>query len=182
MIARADGDASGNEMGPAGVYPGMRTAGAIAMVLFVLPAAGCSSGVDLTQGLRLESIVTGWYDASTADGRIKLVPAVSLKLRNVSDQTLHTLQVNAIFRRVTEGTEWGAGFRTVAGSTGLLPANTTDAVFVRSELGYVGGESRFDMLKNSHFVDARVDIFAKYGSSTWAAVGRYPVARQLIEP
>jgi len=150
--------------------------------LGIMALSACSPGVDLTRGLRLESVVTGWYEASSADGRIKLVPAVSLKLRNVSAQRLPTLQVNAVFRRVTEDTEWGTGFRTVAGSTGLLPTNTTDVVFVPSELGYVGSESRFEMLKNSRFVDARVDIFAKYGASSWTSMGRYPVIRQLIQP
>jgi hypothetical protein len=37
------------------------------------------------------------------------------------------------------------------------------------------------MLKNSHFVDARVQVFAKYGSSKWIPIGEYPIARQLIE-
>jgi hypothetical protein len=155
---------------------------AVALSLGIVAAPACSPGVDLTRGLRLESLVTGWYEASAEEGRIKLVPAVSLQLRNVSDQTLRTLQVNAIFRRVTEDTQWGTGFRTVVGSTGLLPANTTGVVFVPSELGYVGSETRFDMLKNSRFVDARVEIYAKYGSANWTPIGRYPVTRQLIQP
>ena len=90
--------------------------------------------------------------------------------------------MNAIFKRVTEDTEWGSDFRTVAGSNGLLPLTTSDKVSVVSPLGYTGTESRFDMLQNSHFVDARVDIFAKYGSATWARIGEYRIARQLIEP
>ena len=100
----------------------------------------------------------------------------------MSAQTLRTLQVNAIFKRVTEDTEWGSGFRTVAGSTGLSPTNTSGNLFIRSELGYVGTESRFDMLKNSRFVDARVDIFAKYEATGWAFIGHFPIARMLIEP
>jgi len=160
----------------------VRAAAPIALLLIGISTLGCAPAVDLTRALRLESVVTGWYEASASNGRIKLVPAVSLQLRNVSNQTLRTLQVNAIFKRVTEDTQWGAGFRTVVGSTGLLPANTTDIVFVAAELGYVGSESRVDMLKNSHFVDAQVDIFAKYQSSSWARIGRYAVARRLIEP
>jgi hypothetical protein len=151
-------------------------------VLVVLMNAACSPNVDLTRGVRLESITTGWYEAMAAEGQTKLVPAVRFRIGNVSTQTLRTLQVNAIFKRVTEDTEWGSGFRTVSGSTGLLPTNTSESVFIRSELGYVGTESRFDMLKNSRFVDARVDIFAKYEATAWAPIGRYPIARMLIEP
>jgi hypothetical protein len=148
----------------------------------MLTSGACSPSLDLTQAVRIESITTGWYEASGAEGQVKLVPAASFKLGNVSNQALRTLQVNAIFKRVTENTEWGSGFRTVAGSTGLLPTNTSESVFVRSELGYVGTESRVDMLKNSRFVDATVEIFAKYESARWVPLGHYPIARTLIEP
>jgi hypothetical protein len=37
------------------------------------------------------------------------------------------------------------------------------------------------MLANSHFVDAKVEVFAKYGSTQWKKLGDYPVTRQLIE-
>jgi hypothetical protein len=134
--------------------------------------------------VRVESVTTGWYETETAasQGQIKIVPAIGFKLKNVSDQTLRTVQVNAIFKRVTEDTEWGSGFRTVAGSAGLPPATTTDRVFVASSLGYTGTESRFDLLKNSHFVDARVVVFAKHGALTWTPIAQYQIARQLIAP
>ena len=169
-------------MEDAGVYTDVRTFIRCVGVLVILANAACSPNVDLTRGVRIESIATGWYEAMAAEGQIKLVPAVRLRIANASTQTLRTLQVNAIFKRVTEDTEWGSGFRTVAGSTGLSPTNTSERLFIRSELGYVGTESRVDMLKNSHFVDARVDIFAKYESTTWAPIGHYPIARTLIEP
>ena len=36
------------------------------------------------------------------------------------------------------------------------------------------------MLQNSQFVDAKVDLFAKYGSAQWTQVGEFPITRQLI--
>ena len=30
------------------------------------------------------------------------------------------------------------------------------------------------MLRNSHFVDAEVELFAKYASEQWKRVGEYP--------
>ena len=51
----------------------------------------------------------------------------------------------------------------------------------RSERGYTGADqSRQEMLKNTHFVDAKVELFAKYGSTQWVRVGEYPIARELI--
>ena len=64
-------------------------------------------------------VSTGWFDAGIVDGKNKLVPTIAFTLKNVSDQKLVVLQVNAVFRRVNDPNEWGAVFLTVAGSEGL---------------------------------------------------------------
>ena len=151
------------------------------LLFFALFCAACGPTVDLTKGLQVEVIDTGWYDVGIVNGQNKLVPSITFKLKNVSDQKLRTLQVNALFRRVTEPDEWGSGFITAAGSEGLAPGAATPALIIRSLLGYTGAEqSRQEMLHNSHFVDAKVDLFAKYGSVQWVRVGEYPITRQLL--
>jgi len=145
-------------------------------------AAACGPTVDLTTGIEIEAISTGWLDAGVVAGKNKVVPAVTFTLKNVSDQKLSALQVNAIFRRVNSGEEWGDGFRTVAGPGGLAPGAATDSVTINAQLGYTGTDSHAAMLYHSQFVDAKVDLFAKYGSGTWARIGEYAIMRQLIEP
>jgi len=147
----------------------------------LVSVAGCGPSVDLTKGLQVTVISTGWFDAGIVHGQNKLVPSITFTLRNVSDQKLSTLQVNALFRRVAENDEWGSGFLTAAGSDGLAPGSTTAPLTVKSPLGYTGSDqSRQEMLQNSHFVDAKVELFAKYGSTQWARLGSYPIARQLV--
>lgn len=147
--------------------------------LSILSAVRCSPPVDLTKGLQVDQVSTGWFDAGIVEGKNKLVPSISFTLKNVSDQTLSTLQVNVVFHRVSDpGTEWGNGFLTAAAS--LAPGASTSLLTIRSQLGYTGTEARVEMLKNSQFVDAVVRLFAKYGSRQWERVGEYPVSRQLI--
>ena len=142
----------------------------------------CGSDVDLTRELKVESVSTGWYEATGTDSsQIKLVPALSFRLKNISAQKLGTLQVNAVFKRIDQDHEWATGFLTAAGSAGLAPGAVTNVLFVSSPLGYTGTESRFDLLKNSHFVDAKVEMFAKYAATEWVPVGEYAIARQLID-
>src|SRR2546430_15416233 len=148
----------------------------------LLWSSACGPTVDLTKGLQILDVSSGWFDAGIVNGQAKLLPSISFKLKNVSDQTLPVLQVNALFRRVTEKDEWGSGFVTAAGSEGLAPGATTPPMTIRSQLGYTGSDqSRQEMLGNSHFVDAKVEIFAKYGSAQWTPMGEYPITRKLIE-
>jgi len=150
------------------------------ILLGVLASTGCGPTVDLTKGLQVLDVTTGWFDAGIVDGQNKLVPVVAFKLKNVSTQRLATLQVNALFRRVAEKDEWGSGFLTAAGSDGLAPGATTPTLTIKSQLGYKGPEPRQEMLQNSHFVDAKVELSAKYGSAQWARIGDFPIKRELL--
>jgi hypothetical protein len=153
-----------------------------AAAVVALATSSCGPTVDLAKGLQVTIVDTGWYDAGIVNGQNKLVPSVTFQLKNVSDQTLTSVQVNALFRRVTEKDEWGDGFITVAGSSGLAPNAETAPLTIRSQRGYTGSDqSRQEMLANSHFVDAKVEILAKYGSTQWKRLGEYPITRRLIE-
>jgi hypothetical protein len=154
--------------------------GFLLLVAYV-SSAGCGPKVDLTKGLQVDVVKTGWFDVGIVNGQNKLVPSATFTLKNLSDQKLAALQVNALFRRVNENEEWGSGFLTVVGSEGLAPSATTPPITIRSQLGYTGSDqSRQEMLQNSHFVDAKMELFAKYGSVQWVRVGTYPIERQLL--
>lgn len=154
---------------------------AFVCLLFAVFCAACSPPVDLTKGLEVEIVSSGWLDAGVNNGQNKLVPSVTFTLKNLSTQKLYALQAQALFRRVTENDEWGNGF-VIVGSKELSPGETTGAITIKSQLGYTGSDqSRTDMLQNSHFVDAKVDLLVKYGSSQWVKVGTYPITRQLLQ-
>jgi hypothetical protein len=147
----------------------------------LVAAISCGPDVDLTVGLRVESLTTGWTDVAAGGGTHKIVPSVSFRLKNASPATLAPLQVNAIFRRVGETHEWSNAMITAAGSSGLAPAASTGALVIKGTLGYTGTDPQWDMLHNSQFVDASVDLFARYGSRQWTRVGVYPIVRQIVE-
>ena len=84
------------------------------------------------------------------------------------------------FRRLADKDEWGSGFVPVTGSEGLPPGATSPSFTLKSQRGYTSTDSRQDMLHNSHFVDAKVEISAKYGSQQWTRVAEYPIARVLL--
>jgi hypothetical protein len=148
--------------------------------LAAVATAACGPTVDLATGLQVVDVSTGWWDAGIVNGQNKLVPSVTFKFKNVSDQTLDILQANVVFRRVTEDKEWGSSFVKITGTEGLAPGATSESQSVKSQLGYTGSEPRQQMLANAQFVDAKIQIFAKYGSIQWQKVGEYAVPRTLI--
>ncbi|MGE3274186.1 MAG: hypothetical protein AB7O67_03680 [Vicinamibacterales bacterium] len=153
----------------------------VVLAATVLAAAGCNRFVDPTTVLTPDDVVTGWYDAGILeDGKNKLVPSISLKLRNTSDEPLKSVQINAIFRRVGEQEMWGEHYGWAIQSEPLAPGAETDELVLRSALGYTGVQPRMQMLQNSNFVDAKVEIFLKQGSRVWAKLAEFPIERQLL--
>jgi len=152
----------------------------LALCLMVaLLVAGCGSR-EVEKDLSITDIHTGWYDAGIVDGQNKLVPSISLKLRNVSAEPIARVQINAVFRRVGEPEEWDAHFVRGIGPDGLAPGATGEALVLRSDRGYLGPQTRLQMLQNREFVDARVEVFGKHGSRNWVKIGEYVIDRQLL--
>jgi hypothetical protein len=149
------------------------------LVLSVFSA--CNRGPDPVTALEPIDVVTGWYDEGIVeDGKNKLVPSISMKLRNKSSEPLRQIQVNAIFRRVGEAEMWGEHFGWAIQRTPVEPGAATNDLVMRSGLGYTGEQPRMQMLQNKEFVDAKVEIFLRQGSRSWAKLAEFPIARQLL--
>jgi hypothetical protein len=159
-----------------------RTYGLLAVfALFTVPACrGSAASTDISKLLVPTDVTTGWYDAGIENGMNKLVPSMTLTLKNVSRVPVSQVQLNAVIRRTGETEEWGGAYIRAIGSEGLAPGASTKPIVLRSNLGYTGVEPRNVMLKNSLFVDARVQLFAKYGGANWVKLAEYPIARELI--
>src|SRR5580704_10534205 len=133
----------------------VRLRACLAGLLLATTSVACGPDVDLTKGLQILDVSSGWFDAGLVNGQNKLVPTISFKLKNVSEQTLSVLQVNVLFKQITDPKEWGSGLLTVVGSGGLAPGATTAMLMVKSDKGYTSTDPRQAMLKNAYFVDAK---------------------------
>ena len=151
-------------------------------VLLGIGAAACGSSASqpITKLVEPVDVRTGWFDAGVENGMNKLVPTVTLTLKNVSADPVANVQLNAVIRRVGETEEWGGAYQKVVGTEAIPPGGTTKPIVLRSNLGYTGSEPRAQMLKNSQFVDAHVQVFAKHGGSQWTKLGEWQIAREML--
>ena len=173
----------------------------------VVLLAGCSGPqVAINDALLVEDVTTGWLDAGIDDsGRNKLVPTISFRLANNSDESVRTLQLNGVFRRCvvadpgqpepvsevspadpTAGTcpgemqAWGSSYLQAVGREGLEPGAATEPFTMESRLGYTGEQSRLDILQHREFVDVKVEVFVKRQAEQWVKLGEHSIGRQLL--
>jgi hypothetical protein len=159
-----------------------RSPGLVLVAVLALFSSNCGDSLEAVAALEPVDVVTGWFDDGIVEGqKNKLVPSVTLKLRNKSNEELKSIQINAIFRRVGEQEMWGEYFGWAIPRNPVLAAGAETAPLVmRSALGYTGTQPRMQMLQNKEFVDAKVEIFLKQGSKVWAKLAEYPIQRQLL--
>lgn len=153
-----------------------------AVAVAALLSISCGASVDAVAALEPVDVMTGWFDDGIVEGgKNKLVPIVSMKLRNKSDKELSSIQINAIFRRVGEQEMWGEYFGwAIPRQKPLAAGAQTETLVMKSTLGYTGEQPRMQMLQNQQFVDAKVEIYLKQGSKVLAKLAEYPIQRQLI--
>jgi len=148
-----------------------------------LAAAACGGGdVDIAQALQVTDVTSGWFDAGIVEeGKNKLVPSISFRLTNAHQSEITSVQMFAKFLRVGETDEWGTPpYVRAIGPDGLQPGAATEPLVLRSNLGYTGLQPRAQMLRNREFIDARVELYAKYRSNNWVKLGEFQVERQLL--
>jgi hypothetical protein len=166
----------------------------LALVLTTLAAlpflaASCGKPVDLKQVLQAIDESGGYHDAGVVEGRNKIVPSVTFRIRKTTDDSLRPLSVNIVFKKLPRaGTAVPPGqpaeedFDEVYKQSVPFNGNQTDLLTVRASAGYTGDppQSRADLLKHSQFQDIRVHIFAKHSSSQWVEIARFDLPRQLL--
>jgi hypothetical protein len=156
---------------------------AVVLMAAVL-SSGCSSSLDIEQALELADTSGGWYDAGIVDGKNKIVPRVTFRLRKKADVDIDSVSVNVVFRHPpapgsTTEDEWGEAF---IQNAEFSEGSQTAPLTVNTENGYTGDppQSRTDLFKNSAFRDVRAHVFAKYSSTQWVELGTIEIPRQLI--
>jgi hypothetical protein len=151
---------------------------ACGLLAAVLSCGACSKPVDVKQAVQITDVSSGWFDAGVQNGKNKLVPSVTFKLKKNADVTLSSISLNLTFIFIDSQEHADDVY---VQSVPFVGAETAPIV-VRSKWGYTGDppQTRAQMLQNSHFRDMEVQIFAKQSSSQWVELQRVKIARQLL--
>lgn len=156
----------------------------LAVVLaLVLSAASCAPAPDLREVLEVTDVTTGWFDAGIVEGRNKIVPSVSFRVRKREDVRLERISLNVLFRHPpVEGAEVEEEWDEVFVQHATFEDGQTPLLVVRADKGYTGEppQSRLDLLQHSQFRDVRARIYARYGAAQWAQIALLDVDRQLL--
>ncbi len=165
----------------------MNTSKAFALfaIGLLLLSVACGPNVDVKKDLAITDVTTGFFDAGivqTSNGEEnKIVPTIAFRLKNVSDKTVASVQIDAVYHQVNDkASEWGTTWVKGIDAEGLKPGQSTPEIVLKSDRGYTSLQPRAQMLQNRNFVDVSVDILLKQGANKYAKVGDFKIDRQLL--
>lgn len=140
--------------------------------------AACTQPVDLKTSLQVADLATGWFDAGVVDGKNKLVPSITFRLRNTTAGELPYVSMNVVFRNLATSETHEEVFKQRV----PIADNQTELLTIRAQNGAVGEppQSRQDMLQNSNFQDMEAVILVRQSASQWVELQRVRVDRQLV--
>ena len=167
-------------MGSHRACPGLRRGAALLLcIAFAVALTACDKR-EVEKVIKVTDVKTGWHDAGIVNGENKIVPSVSFRLENVTNESIDGVQINAVFRQVNEDLAWGDRLIRGVGSDGLAGGATTGMQIVRGPRGFTSPLPRAEMFTHRLWVDVKVDLFARHGSRTWQKLGEYPIERKLL--
>lgn len=158
-------------------------------VLLAVLTAGCGKPVDLKQVLQVTDLTGGYHDAGIVDGRNKLVPTLTLRLKKSTDDDIRPLSLNIVFKKlpkagtvVAPGSPAEEDWDEVFVQSVPFNGNQTAPITIQTKAGYTGDppQSRADILTHSQFQDVRAHVFAKHSATQWVEIGTFDIPRQVL--
>jgi len=162
----------------------------IVAILAIIVGAGAyftglwktKSHEELQGSFELIDIETKWVEKTFQPWppKLILVPAISFKIKNVSDKPLKYVYVNANFKFRDDVANLGDGFIQAIRGEPLMPGETSEPILLKSTHGIDG--QNLEHFKSSSFFQSKVvdvKVFVKSQGSQYIPAGEWEVSKNI---
>jgi len=137
---------------------------------------------ELEGSFELLDIETKWVEKTYQPWppKLVLVPAISFKIKNISDAPLKYVYINANFKFRDDVAILGDGFIEAIRGEPLMPGETSETILLKSTHGIDG--QNLEHFKSSPFFQSKVvdvKVFAKSQGSQYIPVGEWEVSKNI---
>ena len=143
-----------------------------------LAVASCTT-INLTQALEVTDIISGYYDNGIKDGFNHMVPMITFRLKNKTDQPLNSVQLTVAFWATGKDGELDSRQVVGIGGTAVQPGQSSESITVRSSVGCTRAQPRADLFTHPEFVDWTVKMFARRSGRIYS-IGEFKVDHRFI--
>ena len=120
-----------------------------------------------------------WYEKEVTPQEIKIVPAVTLKIKNTGKRALQYMDINIVYVFEETGNSFGDGMARILVKP-LEPGETTEEILVKSTFGYSATSKEAFMKNKKEWKKAQAKIFVRAKGSALVRIGDIIPVKQEI--
>lgn len=154
------------------------------IIIALIPHISCllksMSSEELEAAIEITDVDTKWMEKyyQPWPPKLILVPTISFRVKNTSDQPITYVNFNAVFRFKDENENLGDAFMAAIRNTPVEPGEKSDVILLRCNYG-VEGKSVNDFRTNPGWQTAAVKLFARSKGSPYIPLGEWDVSRKI---
>jgi len=138
------------------------------------------SSEDLQASIEIVDVETKWVDKyyQPWPPRLILVPAISFKVKNLTDKPLRYINFNAIFKEKDARDNLGDNYMAAIRKDPIPPSETSSEIVLKSNFG-VEGKSLASFKSNPQWKLYTVTLFAQSKGSQFVNFGDWQISRKI---
>jgi len=153
------------------------------LMAFFLNKTGLMSTLtpeELEASIEVMDVETKWVDKyyQPWPPKLILVPAISFRIKNLTDKPMKYVNFNANFRFFDDYENLGDAFFAAIRNVPVEPGETSDTILLKSNYG-VEGFSLASFENNSRWKLVIVKLFAQSRGSQFITLGEWDVSRKI---
>jgi hypothetical protein len=122
---------------------------------------------------------TQWVDKKVTPQEIKIVPCISIKVKNVGQRPLQYVDINAVFEFEESGAVFDDGMARLFKEP-LNPGETSEKIVIKSSYGYSASSRGAFMENKDKWKKMQAKLFARAkGSGLVRIGGLYPIKQEI---
>jgi len=153
------------------------------IVAFVFQITGLwktMSHQELEKSIEILDVETKWVKKIYIPWppKLTLVPAISFRVKNISDKPMRYVYFNANFKFRGDRENLGDSFLAAIRGDPVMPGETSDPILLKSNYG-AEGKNVASFKTNPQWKVAVVEIFAKSQGSQYIKLGNWQISRKI---
>jgi len=155
------------------------------ILFFILQKSGCQlmetmSSEKLEASIEIIDMETKWMSKyyQPWPPKLILVPAISFRVKNITEKPLRYINFNAIYRFKDDYESLGTCFLAAIRNDPVIPGELSDVITLKSGYG-VEGKSLNSFKNNPRWRTVFVKLFAQSKGSQFALLGEWEISKKI---
>ena len=152
----------------------------IVFILYKVGAVQTMTADELNEAIEIVDVETKWVEKyyQPWPPKLILVPAISFRVKNLTDKPLNYINFNSNFRFKADYENLGDAFLAAIRKEPIPPEGLSDVITLKSNYG-VEGKTVDSFKDNPHWRIVIVKLFASSKGSQFTQLGEYEVSKNI---